>query len=165
MQRIIIAAIALGLVGLGVQRFLRSLASPQESIGWQLEEMVEGFNATRMRPVIGGFAKSYVDEGTGVDRQDMMRILAGLFFTEIDPDTKAFRLHATLPVEDFVVTLDETNATLASASFRLVFTDTFKGATTLYWDASVTVQLLQDVDGWAITSSERVNHGARSRLH
>jgi len=165
LQRILIVTVAIGLIALGVQRLMRALATPEEAIQSQLEEMVEGFNETRMRSVIGGFASSYVDEGSGVERTDIMRILAHLFFTELDPETKAFRLRAELPPAELTITVDEAHPeTRASATFRVVFTDTFKGETSLYWDARVTAEFLRDVDGWNITRTTQVNHGDRSRL-
>ena len=53
--RRLLLVLALGtLTVLGGRALVRALASPQTRIRWRLEEMVEGFNAMRARPVLDG---------------------------------------------------------------------------------------------------------------
>ena len=67
---------------LGGRALYVALASPQKKIRWRLEEMVEGFNETRMRPVLGGIAADFVDRTSEITREDLQRTLAWMFLNE-----------------------------------------------------------------------------------
>jgi len=161
-QRILIVLGSCALLYVGGTRFWRSLMTPEEAIEWRIEKMVSGFNDTRMAPVISGFSDNYVDEASGVDRTDMMRILAHLFFTETDPETKAFRLQVELVDSSLSIAID--GAGTARVSFELFFRDTFKGTTREYWRPRIDAELTNGARGWTFTRSINVDHSSRERL-
>ena len=90
MRRILLglaAAVVLFLVGRAI---VRALVSDETKIRWMVEDMQEGFDRTRMDPILVAFAEDFSDETSGANRQDVRQALAYLFLTAKDPQTKAF---------------------------------------------------------------------------
>lgn len=104
MRKVGLALLGVALVGLlGRTVYLASL-SPEGRILRRLELMTEGFNETRMGPILAGLDASFRTEPGGATREDLRGGLVHLFFTDLDPETKRF-LHRAEIEPDPRVTL------------------------------------------------------------
>lgn len=142
----------------GVPRLVRSLAAPQERLERRLTEMARGFDHCRTARVLAGFADEYRDAGSGVRREDLHRILVHLFFREIDPATKRFRLRVELGEPE--VALDE-DGERADVRVRARFFARTGGEEEVFWDASVQGEMRDGPDGWQLVETHDVNHAER----
>lgn len=155
---LLIALLAVLALLVGVPRLRRALASDEQKIAWRLESMAEGFNATRSARVLSGFAADFRDEG-GFTREDVHQALVYLFFNEIDPKTKQFRMRVELPEDRLSIELtgeDRANVSLA-ARFWIRDGDEEE----LYWDALISGEMRDGENGWQFERSHDVNHEAR----
>lgn len=162
-QTVLVTGVLL-IVWFGGRALWFALSSDEDQIAWVLDDMVDGFNEARMRPVIGGFARHYTDESSDATREEVRQALAGLFFGEVDPRTKAFLLHVELDTDDLPIELTPgTGGEPARAKLVLHprFTTRKSGTEELYWDASVHVEMAETEDGWQIVRTSQVNHADR----
>jgi hypothetical protein len=140
--------VLLGLVALffGVRAIVHALASDETKIRWLLEDMTDGFNETRMNPILSGLAQEFVDDGSGARKDDVRAALAQLFLQRKDPQTKKFPFRARIEVEavrvqgtksaesDFVLDVEESRGELWRAA----------------WKARVHADLVQDSGDWFV---------------
>lgn len=110
MKRLLLALVAAVALWFGGRAIVRALASETTRIRWVVDDMVAGFNDTRMNPILDGLAADYLDETYGADRALLRAAAASVFFQAKDPSTKKFlyRLERMPRVEIAVV---ETPAT------------------------------------------------------
>lgn len=151
MNRFLLAALAAFAAFFGARAIVRALASDETKIRWVLEDMADGFNATRMSRVLGGLANDFLDETSGADRELVHAGLARLFFEEKDPETKRFLYRVEIPKQDVSIERDgETaNVDLAATFFEV------HGATEkLVWKARIHAAFAKTKDGWKIRRSE-----------
>ena len=113
MKRFVLAAVLAFALAFGVRALVRALASDETKIRWQLASMAEGFDETRMNPVLAGLAPDFLDETHGADRELVRAALAHLFFQKKDPVTKGFLYRVEMPPESIVVAGDPTTGTTA----------------------------------------------------
>ena len=146
----------------GVPRLVRSLGPPQARIAHRLEEMARGFDECRTARVLAAFAPQYRDEGSGVERSDLHRILVHLFFREIDPATKRFRLRVEL--DEPRVTLSE-DGERADVRLRARFYARDGAEEELFWDATVRGEMRPGDGGWQLVRTREVNHSERRSHH
>lgn len=78
---ILVSAVALYFVGRAIYR---ASVSDETRIRWVMEDVSEGFAATRMRPILSALDKSFVDQTYGADRALVQAALAQLFFEHRD---------------------------------------------------------------------------------
>ena len=90
MNRILLVLLGLVALFFGVRAIVHALASDETKIRWLLEDMTEGFNDTRMNPILSGLAQEFVDESSGADKELVRAGLAQLFLQSKDPKTKKF---------------------------------------------------------------------------
>lgn len=159
MPRSLLVALLAALVLLvGIPRLRRALASDEQKIAWRIEDMAEGFNATRSARVLRGFAPDFRDEG-GFTREDVHQALVYLFFNEIDPKTKQFRMRVEIPEERLSVEVTEEGRARVSLAAR--FWIRAGDREELYWDAVISGEMRDGEDGWQFERTHGVNHAGR----
>jgi hypothetical protein len=153
-KRVLVLALALALLGFGVRALVRALASDETKIRRVVESMADGFDRTRMDPILDGLDKSYVDETSGATRQELREALAYLFFTAKDETTKAFPYRAKVEVGSVAV-----NRPTAECAAEVRFVDLRGGKEAPTWEIAVRLELARGEDGWKIVKS---NYETRS---
>ena len=148
-----VAAFALWIAGRAV---LRALASDETKIRRVLETMTDGFDRTRMDPILGGLARDYVDETSGATRQELREGLAYLFFTAKDEATKAFPYRARVEVGTVDV-----HAPAAACEALVRFVDLRGGKEAPAWEIAVHLELARGEDGWRISRSKHETRSGR----
>jgi len=110
--------------------------------------MADGFDRTRMDPILDGLDRGFVEATTGATRQELREALAYLFFTAKDETTKAFPYRAKVEIGS--VTVHRPTAEYA-ADVR--FVDLRGGKETPAWEIGVRLELARGDDGWKILKS------------
>ncbi len=141
--------------------FIRRFASEDQRIAWLVADVAEGFNATRMRPVIRAFADDYVDEGSGTTRDRVRDILRHLYFREIDPTSKRFRFRVEIPADELTIELPEGEPQRAMLGLHAIFYCLEQGAEVVYWDARIRAELEERDGSWKFVRTFDVNHADR----
>lgn len=90
MQRVLLSLLAVIGLYFGGRALVRAFASDETRIRWVVDRMVEGFNDTRMNPILDGLDETYLDDTYGADRQLLRAAAASVFFQAKDPVTKKF---------------------------------------------------------------------------
>jgi len=157
MKRVALIAVGVLIAWLGVKKIVYELASEETQIRWRLEEMVEGFNSTRKRMVMNGFDETFVEATKGYPRDLVSRYLSGLFVGHIDKETKAFTMSVSMPEDDLLITLHETEPPTATVAVRFLIMD----AGEEYWDLHLTGEMQEDEDGWQFVRTTDINHADR----
>ncbi|MCE9593981.1 MAG: hypothetical protein K8S98_07305 [Planctomycetes bacterium] len=150
MKRILLAAIGAVVVFVGGRALYRALASDETRIGWVIDDMVEGFNHTRMNPILAGLDASFLDDTYGVDRDTLRAAAAQLFFEAVDPVTKRFLYRVECPVEKLVVADASASAT-ANLEARFFVRNGESEAPA--WRASVEGELREQDGDWRFVRS------------
>jgi hypothetical protein len=141
-------------------RIRRALASPEQALRWQLEDMLDGFNAPRVGPMIGGFHTDFRDESSGIGREDLKSALAYLVLTHKDPATKDWNLEVELPDESISIEMAE-DQKRATVRVTPTFFITHGDARDVWWSAGATADFVH-VDGrWRCLRTRGVNHAQR----
>jgi len=84
MKRVLLAIVVVLAAWFGGRALYRALVSDATRIRWVLDDMCEGFAATRMNPVTAGLATDWFDDALGADRELVKAGLATLFFERRD---------------------------------------------------------------------------------
>jgi len=156
------AALLAGLA-LGLRWVLVSLGSPEDKIRWRLEQMAEGFNETRLAPVLAGLEDDYRDAGSGRGRDDVADALRWLFLHEDSP--AGFLLRVEIPETELGLVLDpEGDAADVRGRARFYRREQDQGGETLWWDARFVARFEDGEDGWQIVRTAEVNHAERGGL-
>jgi hypothetical protein len=90
MKRTLLVLLGIAALYFGGRALRRALVSDETRISWVLDDMCEGFGATRMNPVMAGLAVEYTDEALGADRDLVKLGLAHLFFEQSGGADKRF---------------------------------------------------------------------------
>jgi hypothetical protein len=93
-KRVLASLVVLGLLFLAGRQLVRMFASDATRIRWVLDDMVAGFDRTRMDPILAGLDRDFLDETYGADRDLVRAALVHLFFTAKDERTKKFLYRA-----------------------------------------------------------------------
>jgi hypothetical protein len=157
----IVATFALWFVGRAV---VHAFASDATLIRWTIDDMIEGFNDTRMNPILDGLDREFLDATYGADRELVRGALAYLFLNSKDPATKAFPYRAewadTAPPS--VDTKSEPRR--AHVEFEVRFFLTERGAEKPVWRIAVHGELQKRDGAWRFKSTETVTKdGTRLR--
>lgn len=153
MKRILFGTLLLLALVFGVRAIVRALASDETKIRWRIEEMAEGFNDTRMNPILAGLAQDFVDETTGARKDDARAGLAQLFLQRKDPQTKQFPYRARVPEEQLTLSVQPGEPRTAAAQFVLECEESHGEAWSPAWKAKVRAELALDSSGWRITGT------------
>ena len=141
----------------------RALASDETRIRRLVEGLVDGFNDERAARALRGFARDFLDETSGADRELVHTAVVHLFFTRRDPETKEFTLRLEVPEDTLIIeVLTPDEAARANGVLRL-----FQRAAEreeLLWEVSFQGQLAQIDDRWRfVRSTHETVGGTRPR--
>ena len=150
MRRILLVLLALVALFLGIRALVHALASEDTKIRWLLEDMTEGFNDTRMNPILRGLGAEFTDDGSGAHKADVRAGLARLFLQRKDPQTKKFPYRAAIAPEGFTVSVHEGETPSAEAEFVLVIEESAGEEWHAAWKARVKAQLGCDSGDWLL---------------
>ncbi|MFT5286989.1 MAG: hypothetical protein ACI8TQ_003164 [Planctomycetota bacterium] len=109
MRNVYVICLAI-LIGFGAYKGCLSFRSPEEVILDKLEAAVEGFNETRLSPVLDLFERDFVESNKGYTRDQIKSGVIAAFFREVDPQTKEFLYRVSVNEAEVLVEDDETNA-------------------------------------------------------
>jgi len=159
MKRIVLLlALAAGLFLAG-RAIVRALASDETKIRRVVERMADGFDRTRMDPILDGLTRDFEDETSGASRQEMREALAYLFFEAVDEHTKHFAYRADVHIGRIAV-----EGTSAECELDARFFDLRGGGESPAWEIAVTATFARGEDGWRI---RRTKHATKTghQLH
>lgn len=165
-MRRLLAALAAALVLFLVGRWVvLALVGDETRIRWRLESMVEGFNETRLAPVLEGVAPQWHHDHSRVDRELLAQLLRSVFFNEKDPESGRFPLRAEIEPESLEVTLDEEREGRARALLTGRFLVLEEGEWSSAWLARLELELEEhDERGWQVVRSEHTDIEADGRF-
>ena len=165
MRRVLLVLIGLAaLVAVG-QRLRVWLASDATRIRWRLEEMEQGFNATRLGPCLRGIAADWRDEQGRVDRALLADLLRSLFFHEQDPESGRFPYRVELERESITIGPGPQEGGRAEVEVVALFSALEGGDWSPTWRVRVRGELVQHEDlGWQVVSSEHETLSTDGRL-
>ena len=142
---IVLAALALWIGG---RALVGARASDDTKIRRLVETMADGFDRTRMDPILDGLDRGFVDATSGATRQELREALAYLFFTAKDEATKAFPYRAKVEIGSVTV-----HRPTAECAADVRFVDLRGGKETSAWEIGVRLELSRGDDGWKILKS------------
>ena len=147
------------LLMVGGRALIRYLASPQTKIRWRLEEMVDGFNFMRARPVLDGIAMDFVDRSAGIKREEIHSLLAWMFLNELDEHGE-FLWSAVFEPKAAAIEL-ATDKRSAKVDCRVQLFRRHGGAPQLNWDARIEGTFSLGEQGWQCSAVDSMNHAER----
>jgi len=149
MKRILLvlaSAVALFFAGRAIYR---ASVSDETRIRWVIEEMCEGFEATRMRPILAGLDTAFVDTTYDADRQLVQAALAQLFFEHRGPEEHAFPYRIEWKSSNLEVEpLDGEITARASMDLELTFLERVGDDEKRIWVANVNAKLRKRDGDW-----------------
>ena len=153
MKRILLVlAATLGLFLVG-RAIVRALASDETKIRGLVQDMVDGFNRTRMDPILVAFAEGFHDETSGADRPSVREALGYLFLTAKDPETKGFPYRVEVEIEKLAVDRSAPDSKAADCDLRARFFDVRGHESTLAWEIAIASHWTHGEYGWRIAST------------
>lgn len=158
--KISLALIALYIGGCAA---FRALASDETRIRWVIEDMLEGFNEARLRPLMDGLSPQFVDRVSGARRADVRDALIHSFFQDVDPSTKQYLYRAALDEDSLAIEVDPEGETAAvGLSARFV---ELRGTEELpFWDARIEGRVQLFDGAWVWIETTAINHSDRRRM-
>jgi hypothetical protein len=155
-KRVFLLVAAAIVLWIGGRALIRALASDETKIRRLVETMADGFDRTRMDPILQGLSKEFVDETSGATRQELREALAYLFFTAKDETTKAFPYRAKVEVGSVAV-----HRPTAECAAEVRFVDLRGGMETPAWEIGVRLDLERGDEGWKIVKSRYETRSGR----
>jgi hypothetical protein len=152
-RAVLILAVAAALFLAG-RALVLGLASDETKIRRVVEHMADGFDRTRMDPVLDGLTRDFADETSGATRQEMREALAYLFFEAVDEHTKHFAYRVDVEIQRIAV-----EGTNAECALDARFVDLRSGGVSPAWEIAVTASFTRGDDGWRI---RRTKHSTKS---
>ncbi len=162
-NRIAFAVVAAVLLWISGRAVLRALESDETKIRRLCAGMVESFNEQRTSRFLAGLTEDFVDQSSGVRRDEVREALIYAYFQELDPETKAFLLHAELEDPQFPVEVRDTQPPSASATLTVKIARQRSAGSEVYWNARVEGELVRGASGWQWSMTRSVNHADRKR--
>jgi len=150
MKRVLFGILAVVLLWFGVRAIVHLLASDETKIRWLVEDMVDGFNETRMNPIMTGLAQDFVDEHSGRGKDDVRAALAQMFLQDKDPKTKRFPYRVQVPEQEFSVQVQRAEPRTAALDLVANFDESAGEEWHPVRSAAVHAELLLGPDGWKI---------------
>jgi len=145
---VLAGALLLLLVGRAI---VRALVSDETKIRWAIEDMREGFDETRMDPILVAFDERFHDETSGADRADVRQALAYLFFSAKDPETKGFPYRVEIDVTKLAI--DDSDPPAAECDLDARFLDFRGGEEKPAWEIAIHSRWTRGEYGWRIAST------------
>jgi hypothetical protein len=152
MRVLILFVLGVGLFLAG-RALVRALASDETKIRWLVEDMADGFDRTRMDPILDGLAPDFVDQTSGANRQEVREALAYLFFNAKDERTKGFPYRVDVEIAQTTLARSESGPPSAECRVNARFRDIRGGKETTAWEIAVTAHLERGDGGWRIRRS------------
>jgi hypothetical protein len=159
LRKIAFALIALAVLWTGGRALVHALASDETLIRWKFEDACEGFDHTRMSPILDFIAHDFVDQQTGSRRDDIRAGVASVFFSEKDPVTRKFPLRAQVVPETLSIAVDPTDKKSAQLRCTLRIVDTSGGKERLFKEFALVGKLKNGDDGWQLVETTRSGKG------
>jgi hypothetical protein len=149
-KRILLVLVALLLLYLGVRAIVHALASDETQIRWVVEDMTDGFNETRMNPIMTGLAQDFREDSRDADKELVRAGLAQLFLQSKDPQTKKFPFRAQVPEPEFRVHVQSGEPRTAELDLVAQFEQSKGEEWHPTWKAHVHAELVLAPGGWKI---------------
>ena len=146
----ILASICLWFAG---RALVHAFVSDETKIRWRIEDACQGFDDTRMNPILDLLAKDYREESLGFSREDVRGAVASIFLSEKDPQTKRFPYHVQLIADDLAIDIEKPDAKRARVALRARILDTRGGNERNAWEFRVEGRLEKRPEGWQFTKS------------
>ena len=138
----------------------RAMATDEERILRQLEELSEAFDDASLRRVMRFFHPEFLDEETRIDRKEVEDSARYLFVQSIGRNGTSYRVK--IPEQETVIQLNPTDET-ATVDLRAIFERSGRGGFELWWDARARTTWVRQRGKWVMISSSEVNHRDRRR--
>jgi hypothetical protein len=163
MKRALFALLALVLLWFVVRAIVHAFASDERKIRWVVEDMADGFNETRMNPIMSGLAEDFLEDSWGADKALARAGLAQMFLQSKEALTKKFPYRVEIPEEEFHVQVHDGEPRTAEFDLLAKFDESKAGEWSARWQTKVHAQLVLGPGGWKIRSA-RMNDGQGQRL-
>mgnify|MGYP001160506611 CR=1 FL=1 len=150
MKRVLLGLLALALLCFGVRAIVHALASDETKIRWVVEDMTDGFNETRMNPIMSGLAQDFLEDGWGADKELARAGLAQLFLQSKDPRTRKFPFRAQVPEAECSIRVQAGEPRTAEMDLVALFEQSQGEEWHSAWKARVHAQLVLGPGGWKI---------------
>ncbi|MBM3976998.1 MAG: hypothetical protein FJ299_08415 [Planctomycetes bacterium] len=154
MKRLLLAVVALLLIAFVARALVRLFASDETKIRWALEEMRDGFNDTKLAPVVDRLHPMFREEQSGADLDLVEQALISVYFSEIDATTKSFALRVESDFDAWTVEVAEPDGDSPASARAAGDFAMFRrkgGQETLLWRARAALELsVDDEDGWQV---------------
>ncbi|MFT5049896.1 MAG: hypothetical protein ACI8QZ_001289 [Chlamydiales bacterium] len=154
-QRVGLVCVTATAVTVGGRALRVAMASDEQQVRWVFEKLQRGFDNTRLGPVIRGFDENYMDESSGMTREDLRSTLIYLFLNEKDPETRRFSLRMELDSDALQVEVADGTYARVHGSAR--FFELRGGVERVFWDARFLAELVDSATGWHIVHTSGVN--------
>ena len=112
--------------------------------------MADGFNETRMNPIMSGLAQDFLEDSWGADKELARAGLAQMFLQSKDALTRDFPYRVEIPEEDFRVQLADGEPRKAELDLVARFEKSNGEEWSAHWKAKVHAQLELGPGGWKI---------------
>jgi len=155
-KRILLGLAAAAVLWIGGRALVRALASDETKVRRVIETMADGFDRTRMDPILAGLSRDFADESSGATRQDVREGLAYLFLTAKDEKTKAFPYRAQVSIGRLAV-----HRPTAECDADVRFVDLRGGKEAPAWEIAAHLELVRGDDGWVIRRSRYETRSGR----
>jgi hypothetical protein len=163
MKRALFALLALVLLWFVVRTIARAFASDQTRIRWVIEDMADGFNETRMNPIMSGLAEDFLEDSWGADKALARAGLAQMFLQSKEALTNKFPYRVEIPEDEFHVQVHDGEPRTAEFDLVAQFEESKGGEWSARWKANVHAQLELAAGGWKIHRA-RLSDGGGQRL-
>lgn len=162
--RIGIGLLVLALLWIGGRALVDALASDETKIRRRIETACEGFDDTRMDPLLELLARDFQDETSGFDRANVREGVAAIFFQAKDPATKGFPYRARLLPDSLDVVVEPDEPPRARVRFTIEVVDTRGGGERAAWSAEIDGAFVDGDDGWQMRRSTHTTTKGNWRL-
>ena len=163
MKRALLALLALVLLFFLVRAIVHAFASDETKIRWVIEDMADGFNETRMNPIMSGLAQDFLEDSWGADKELARAGLAQMFLQSKDPLTKKFPYRVHIGEEEFHVQVHEGEPRTAEIDLVVQFEQSKGEEWSARWTAKVHAEMVLAPGGWKIRRA-RLDDGGGQRL-
>ena len=153
MRRILLGLAAAFLAFLLGRAIVRAVVSDETKIRWLVEDMRDGFDRTRMDPILIAFAEAFRDETSGADRSSVREALAYLFLTAKDPQTKAFPYRVEVGISKISIDRSSSDSPTADCDLDARFSELRGGETKLAWEIAIASRWTRGEYGWRLAGT------------
>lgn len=164
LRRVGVALLVLGLLAAGIRWLVLTLESDESKIRRAIADAAEGFDDTRVGPILDVLAREFEDETSGFRRDDLRAALAAAFFQEKDPETRGFPWRCVIDADAIEITVESGDPDRAVVAFpgRIVAArgDDPREA----WSFRVEGRMEERDDGWCFVTTTHTTLKGSARL-